>query len=133
MKRTNKRQKINKHQSEIKVDFSAKNISPFGGLGLFRKLVQKLGVEKALESINPSQANETSKGGYTVGLPLSTSYKRFANGAFKDVKVVVAFLIPLPIRDWSNGCISLSILHIIDAHLFANALYALDGLFPSFS
>ncbi len=67
MKRTNKRQKINKHQSEIKVDFSAKNISPFGGLGLFRKLVQKLGVEKALESINPSQANENGKGGYTVG------------------------------------------------------------------
>ena len=67
MKRTNKRQKINKHQSEIKVDFSAKNISPFGGLGLFRKLVQKLGVEKALESINPSQANENGKGRYTVG------------------------------------------------------------------
>jgi len=55
MKRTNRSQKINKHQSEIKVDFSAKNISPFGGLGLFRKLVQKLAIEKALKSINPRQ------------------------------------------------------------------------------
>jgi len=67
MKTTNKRQKINKHHSEIKVDFSAKNITPFGGLGLFRKLVRKLGVEKALESINSSHANETSKGRYTIG------------------------------------------------------------------
>ena len=81
MESINKRQKIHKNQSEIKVDFSAKNITPFGGLGLFRKLVRKLGVEKALERINPSQANETGKGGYTVGLPLSTSYKRFASGS----------------------------------------------------
>ena len=67
METTNKRQKINKYHSEIEVDFSAKNITPFGGLGLFRKLVRKLGVEKALESINPSHAGETSKGRYTIG------------------------------------------------------------------
>ena len=45
METTNKRQKINKYHREIEVDFSAKNITPFGGLGLFRKLVQKLGAE----------------------------------------------------------------------------------------
>ncbi len=64
MESINKRQKIHKHQSEIKVDFSAKNITPFGGLGLFRKLVRKLGVEKVLERINPSQANKTVFGKY---------------------------------------------------------------------
>jgi len=67
MKSVNKRQKINKNQSEIKVEFSAKNITPYGGLGLFRKLVRKLGLEKVLDRINPSPDDEIGQGGYTVG------------------------------------------------------------------
>jgi Transposase DDE domain group 1 len=67
MRRINKRQKINKNQGEIEVEFSAKNITSFGGLGLLRKLVGKLDLERVLDRINPSPADEIGPGGYTVG------------------------------------------------------------------
>ena len=67
MKSINRRQKIKKNKGEIEVEFSAKNITSFGGLGLLRKLVGKLDLERVLDRINPSPADEIGPGGYTVG------------------------------------------------------------------
>ncbi len=67
MKSINKLKKINKDKAEVKVEFAAKNITPYGGLGLFRKFSRKIGVEKVLDQINPPQTEEISKGRYSVG------------------------------------------------------------------
>ncbi len=67
MKSINKLKKINKDKAEVKVEFAAKNITAYGGLGLFRKFNRKIGVEKVLDQINPPQTEEISKGRYSVG------------------------------------------------------------------
>jgi len=57
----NKQAKVNKTKAEVKVDFSGKNLTPYGGLGLFSKFSRKLGVEKALDKI---RINGSCEGGY---------------------------------------------------------------------
>ncbi len=67
---------IHKNPREIKVEFSGKNYTPFGGLSLFNKFLRKLGVEKVLDRVNPSGTDKSGepkspspvrKGGYSVG------------------------------------------------------------------
>lgn len=58
----NKREKRNK--GEVRVEFSGKNITPYGGLGLFHKFSRKLGVEKALDRDNNIGIDE---GEYGIG------------------------------------------------------------------
>jgi len=65
VKSINKQQGINKDKGEVKVEFSGRNITPYGGFGLFRKFVHKLGVEKLLDKVSCSNIWEGSK--YTVG------------------------------------------------------------------
>src|ERR1039458_9187414 len=60
----NKQAKVNKTKSEVKVEFSGKNLTPYGGLGLFSKFSRQLGVEKALDKI---RINESCEGGYQGG------------------------------------------------------------------
>jgi hypothetical protein len=45
----NKQTKVNKTKTEVKVEFSGKNLTAYGGLGLFSKFSRKLGVEKTLD------------------------------------------------------------------------------------
>lgn len=54
MRSINKREQINKGK-EVKVEFSAKNITPYGGLGLFGKFIRKLRVEKVLDKVNNTE------------------------------------------------------------------------------
>jgi dihydroorotate dehydrogenase electron transfer subunit len=56
MKSINKPEKINKDKNEVKVEFSAKNITPYGGIGLFCKFIWKLGVEKVLDKVKPEKS-----------------------------------------------------------------------------
>jgi len=42
---------INKNQSEVKVEFSGKNLTAYGGLGLFSRFSHKLGIEKVMDKI----------------------------------------------------------------------------------
>ena len=60
MRSINKQDEINK----VKVEFTGKNITPYGGIGLFRKFTQKLGVEKVLDKVSNIGGEE---GGYGVG------------------------------------------------------------------
>jgi hypothetical protein len=60
----NKQAKINKTKAEVKVEFSAKNLTAYGGLGLFSKFSRKLGIEKVLDKI---RINESCEGGYRAG------------------------------------------------------------------
>ncbi|MFH0768683.1 MAG: IS1380 family transposase, partial [Chloroflexota bacterium] len=39
------------HKGEVKVEFTGKNITPFGGIGLFSKFVRKLCIEGSLDNI----------------------------------------------------------------------------------
>lgn len=64
MRSINKRERINKAKAEAKVEFSAKNITPYGGMGLFRKFIQKLRVEKVLDKVLSA---DTSECGYSAG------------------------------------------------------------------
>ncbi len=64
MKSINKRPGINKDKGEVKVEFSAKNITPYGGFGLFRKFVGKLGIEKVLNKVLDTNTEENK---YPVG------------------------------------------------------------------
>ena len=52
MKRVDKRRETRKDREpgEVRVEFSGKNMTPFGGFGLFRKFIGKLGIEKALNT-----------------------------------------------------------------------------------
>jgi hypothetical protein len=69
-----KRETIHK-STPIKVAFSGKNYTPFGGLSLFNKFLCKLGVEKFLDVVHPSgdKSEElkalplVKEGGYSVG------------------------------------------------------------------
>lgn len=64
MRSINKQDEINKDKSKVKVEFTGKNITPYGGLGLFRKFTQKLRVEKVLDKMLNINGEE---GGYGVG------------------------------------------------------------------
>ncbi len=64
MKSINKQGEINKDKGEVKVEFSAKNITPYGGFGLFRKFVGKLGIEKVLNKVLDTNTEENK---YPVG------------------------------------------------------------------
>ncbi len=64
MRSINKTKKINQDKTEAKVEFSAKNITPYGGMGLFRKFVQKLGIEKVMDKVLNADAGE---GRYSAG------------------------------------------------------------------
>ena len=67
MESINKIRKVSKEKGEVKVGFSGKNITPYGGLGLFRNFIRKIGIEKVLDKVNPPQTEEISQGGYSVG------------------------------------------------------------------
>ena len=60
----NKHTKVNKSKAEVKVEFAGKNLTAYGGLGLFSKFSRKLGVEKALDKI---RINESCEVGYRGG------------------------------------------------------------------
>ncbi len=64
MNSINKPVKVNKTKAEVKVEFSGKNLTPYGGLGLFSQFSRKLGVEKALEKIG---INSSYEGNYRAG------------------------------------------------------------------
>ena len=67
MRIIDKTQKINNTADRVGVEFSAKNITTFGGLGLFHRFNRKLGIEKNLDAINPSQIDEAGKEPKGVG------------------------------------------------------------------
>jgi hypothetical protein len=67
MRSINKREKINKGTGEVKVEFSGKNMTSYGGLGLFRKFIQKLGIEKVLDNVNPDVYRDGTGGKKGVG------------------------------------------------------------------
>jgi hypothetical protein len=60
----NKQAVINKNQGEVKVEFSGKNLTSYGGLGLFSRFSRKLGIEKILDKV---KINENGEGGYKTG------------------------------------------------------------------
>lgn len=60
----NKHTKVNKGKAEVKVEFTAPNLTAYGGLGLFSKFSRKLGIEKALDQV---RINESCEGGYQAG------------------------------------------------------------------
>jgi hypothetical protein len=60
----NKQAKVHKSTTEVKVEFSGKNLTPYGGLGLFNKFSRKLGVERVLDKI---RINASCEGGYQAG------------------------------------------------------------------
>jgi hypothetical protein len=66
MRSINKREQRHKGK-EVKVEFSAKNITPYGGLGLFGKFIRKVRVEEVLDKVNRPQADEIDKGRYSAG------------------------------------------------------------------
>ena len=67
MRSINKTEKINKDTDRVDVEFSAKNITPYGGLGLIHKFNRKLGIEKILDKVNPLQMDEAGKEPKGVG------------------------------------------------------------------
>lgn len=64
MKSINKQAGINKDKGEVKVEFSGRNMTPYGGFGLFRKFVGKLGIEKVLNKVLDTNTEENK---YPVG------------------------------------------------------------------
>jgi hypothetical protein len=67
MQSITKAKKNHKNQGKIKVEFNAKNLTPFGGLGLLSQFTRKLNMARVLNEINPSQTEEIAAGKYTVG------------------------------------------------------------------
>ena len=53
MRSINEFGKVNKDASKVTVEFSAKNITAYGGLGLFNEFSRKLSIEKILDKVNP--------------------------------------------------------------------------------
>jgi hypothetical protein len=51
VKSIKKTEKINKDKGGVRVEFSAKNVTPFGGIGLFYTFIGKLGVKEAMGKI----------------------------------------------------------------------------------
>ena len=66
MKIITKAGRNHKQPAPIPVEFSAKNLTPFGGLGLLSQFIRKLNMEKALNEINPAQAEIIKEGKYSV-------------------------------------------------------------------
>src|SRR3989304_2380609 len=64
MRSINKQNEINNDKGKVKVEFTGKNITPYGGVGLFRKFIQKLGIEKVLDKV-PNTGGEEGK--YSMG------------------------------------------------------------------
>ena len=58
MRSINKTEKINKDADRVVVEFSGKNITSYGGLGLLYKFNQKLGVERIIGEVNPFQVDK---------------------------------------------------------------------------
>ena len=67
MKSITKAGKNHKDSGKIPVEFSAKNLTPFGGIGLFSQFVRKLNLKQVLDTINPSQTEEIRPSRYTIG------------------------------------------------------------------
>ncbi len=67
MRSINKTEKINKDTDRVDVEFSAKNTTPYGGLGLFHKFNRESGIEKILDKVNPLQMGEAGEGPKGVG------------------------------------------------------------------
>jgi hypothetical protein len=65
----NKPEKLNKNTTEVKVEFSGKNLTAYGGLGLFSKFIRKIGLEKGLDKI---RINESGEGGYKTGRKITS-------------------------------------------------------------
>ena len=63
MKSINQRPEINKDKVKVKVEFSGRNITPYGGFGLFGKFVRKLGIEMVLDKVSTNTPGIK----YTVG------------------------------------------------------------------
>ncbi|MFC1861433.1 transposase [Chloroflexota bacterium] len=59
MKSINKTEKLG--TGKIEVEFSAKNVTPFGGIGLFCTFIEKLGVKEALDKVSDSSARNIGK------------------------------------------------------------------------
>lgn len=49
------------NKNEVKVVFTAENITPFGGIGLFSRFIRKLGTKEALDKISGIDANNIGK------------------------------------------------------------------------
>ena len=67
MKSINKAGKNHKQTVPIPVEFSAKNLTPFGGVGLLSRFIRKLHLQQVLDTINPSQTEKISASQYTIG------------------------------------------------------------------
>jgi len=67
MRSITKAWKNHKNEGKIKVEFTAKNLTPFGGLGLLSQFMRKLNLKKVLNEIDPSQTGVASGGQYSVG------------------------------------------------------------------
>jgi hypothetical protein len=67
MRSINKTEKINKDADRVAVEFSGKNVTPYGGLGLFYKFNKKLGVEGILDKVKPYPVNEGDRPPKGVG------------------------------------------------------------------
>ena len=67
MKSITKARENHKDGGKIKVEFTAKNLTSFGGVGLFSRFIRKLEMQKVLDTVNPSQTEKISASQYTVG------------------------------------------------------------------
>jgi hypothetical protein len=67
MRSINKTEKINKDADRITVEFSGKNITSYGGLGLLYKFNKKLGVEGILDKVKPYPVTEGDRAPKGVG------------------------------------------------------------------
>jgi len=55
-----------KDSKKIQVEFTAQNLTSFGGIGLLSRFIRKLNLKQVLDTINPSQTEEISAGQYTI-------------------------------------------------------------------
>ncbi len=67
----------NKSKGEVKVEFSGRNMTPYGGFGLFGKFVRKLGVEKVLDKVS---TENTPEGKYSIGRKIMSLVHSLACG-----------------------------------------------------
>ncbi len=63
MKGISRQPEINRNKVKVKVEFSGRNMTPYGGFGLFGKFVRKLGIQKVLDKVSTN----APEGKYTVG------------------------------------------------------------------
>lgn len=67
MSSINKARQNHKDGRKIQIEFSAKNLTPFGGVDLLSQFIRKLNLKQVLDTINPSQTEKISIGHYTIG------------------------------------------------------------------